>query len=221
MKNLKLYENFSGSVPPKADDLLLEVTGLLGLEKDYLRYKSLSPNRTHFRLNFKGSSSDKTTLLLKLFKERGYSFELFPKLTEHDIKAKILSSRIDYSNPFENMEYGISIIADCIFKETEKRKVCFNLTHETLSCDILGGAMRDILANDFNENNIDILFWNVEYMVAGKFEHTNTYREDGITSLEFTSYETSDNKEYSMSVSASGSFNAGYDLESIEDIDFV
>ena len=77
-----------------------------------------------------------------------------------------------------------------------------------------------VFAKDFNENLIDMLFWNGGYLVTGKFEHTDTYREDGMTELTFESYETSDGKNYAISVSASGSFNAGYELEEIEDIGF-
>ena len=77
-----------------------------------------------------------------------------------------------------------------------------------------------IATKKFDERNIDMLFWNGKYLVTGKFEQADRYKDDGIITLIFDSYETSDNKDYTMSVSASGSFVTGYVVDDILEIDF-
>jgi hypothetical protein len=63
-----------------------------------------------------------------------------------------------------------------------------------------------------------MLFWNGEYLVTGKFQYTDTYTDaEENTTLDFESYETSDDKDYIIYVRATRS---GDELEDIKEIDF-
>lgn len=211
MKNIRLYEEFTGGVIPKESDLANEISEFL----DTRMYRASA----YVQLGKGKYSTDKIIGLIKLLTDNNYKIDTFPKLDEKNLRAMVLTSRIDYSDPFEKMEYGVTILVDCEYKGVNS-KACINITPASLTYRIFGKSMVYVFAKDFNENLIDMLFWNGGYLVTGKFEHTDTYREDGMTELTFESYETSDGKNYAISVSASGSFNAGYELEEIEDIGF-
>ena len=220
MKNIRVYEEFTGSVIPKESDLANEISEFLDITEDFQKKSRMYRASAYVKLGKGKYSSDKIIGLIKLLTDSNYKVDTFPKLDERNLKAMLLTSRIDYSDPFEKMDYGVTILVDCEYKGVNS-KACINITPASLTYRIFGKSMTEISTKDFNENHIDMLFWNGEYLVTGKFEHTDTYREDGMTSLTFESYETSDNKNYVISVGASGSFNAGYDMEEIEDIDFL
>ena len=220
MQNLKLYEEFTGGIIPKESDLANEISEFLDITEDFQKKSRKYRAFAYVQLGRSKYSPDKVIGLIKLLTDNNYKIDTFPKLDEKNLKAMLLTSRIDYSDPFEKMEYGVTILVDCEYKGVNS-KACITITPASLTYKILGRGMEEVSTKEFNENLIDMLFWNGEYLVTGKFEHTDTYREDGMTSLTFESYETSDNKNYVMSVSASGSFNAGYGLEVIEDIDFL
>lgn len=220
MKNIRLYEEFTGGIIPKESDLANEISEFLDITEDFQKKSRKYRAFAYVQLGRGKYSPDKVIGLIKLLTDNNYKIDTFPKLDEKNLKAMLLSSRIDYSDPFEKMEYGVTILVDCEYKGVNS-KACITITPASLTYKILGRGMEEVSTKEFNENLIDMLFWNGEYLVTGKFEHTDTYREDGMTSLTFESYETSDGKEYAMSVSASGSFNAGYELEEVEDIDFL
>lgn len=220
MKNIRLYEEFTGGIIPKESDLANEISEFLDITEDFQKKSRKYRAFAYVQLGRGKYSPDKVIGLIKLLTDNNYKIDTFPKLDEKNLKAMLLTSRIDYSDPFEKMEYGVTILVDCEYKGVNS-KACITITPASLTYKILGRGMEEVSTKEFNENLIDMLFWNGEYLVTGKFEHTDTYREDGMTSLTFESYETSDNKNYVMSVSASGSFNAGYGLEVIEDIDFL
>jgi len=223
MKNIRLYEEFAGGVIPKESDLANEISELcdyLDLTADFLKKSRKYRASAYVKFNNGKYSADKVVALIKLLTDNNYKIDTFPKLDEKNLKAMLLASRIDYSDPFEKMEYGVTILVDCEYKGVNS-KACINITPASLTYKIIGKSMEEISTKDFNENLIDMLFWNGEHLVTGKFEHSDTYREDGMTTLAFESYETSDGKNYIISVGASGSFNAGYELEEIWDIDFL
>jgi hypothetical protein len=220
MKNIRLYEEFTGGIIPKESDLANEISEFLDITEDFQKKSRKYRAFAYVQLGRSKYSPDKVIGLIKLLTDNNYKIDTFPKLDEKNLKAMLLTSRIDYSDPFEKMEYGVTILVDCEYKGVNS-KACITITPASLTYKILGKGMEEVSTKEFNENNIDMLFWNGEYLVTGKFEHTDTYREDGMTSLTFESYETSDNKNYVMSAGASGSWNAGYDLEEIEDIDFL
>ena len=223
MENIRLYEEFTGGVIPKEPDLAKEISELcdyLDLTADFLKKSRKYRASAYVKFNNGKYSADKVVALIKLLTDNNYKVETFPELDEKNLKAMLLVSKIDYSDPFRDMKYGITILVDCEYNG-KNSKACINITPKSLTYRIFGKWMAEVSTKEFNENLIDMLFWNGEYLVTGKFEHTDTYREDGMTSLIFQSYETSDSKEYAMSVDASGSFNAGYELEEVEDIDFL
>jgi hypothetical protein len=221
MKNIKLYEEYTGAAIPNETYLAKEISELFDITEDFRKKRMKNEFSVYVPLSGDSFSTiEKVKDLIKLIKDNNYKIETFPVLSEMGLKAMTLQIRIDYSDPFKDLEYGITILVDCDYKG-QKSKACINITPTAFTYRILRKYMVEITTKDFNENHIDMLFWNGEYLVTGKFEHTDTYREDGMTSLTFESYETSDNKNYVISVSASGSFNAGYELEEIEDIDFL
>lgn len=220
MKNIRLYEEFAGSMIPKESDLANEISGFLDITEDFQKKSRKYRAFSYVQLGKGKYSPDKIIDLIKLLTDNNYKIDTFPKLDERNLKAMLLTSRIDYSDPFEKMEYGVTILVDCEYKGANS-KACINITPASLTYKIFGKWMEEVSTKEFNENLIDMLFWNGEYLVTGKFEHSDTYREDGMTTLAFESYETSDEKNYAMSVSANGSFNAGYELEEIEDISFL
>ena len=220
MKNIRLYEEFSGGVIPKESDLANEISEFLDITDDFQKKSRKHNTFAYVQLGKDKYSPDKVIALIKLLTDNNYKVDTFPLLDEKNLKAILLTSRIDYSDPFEKMEYGVTILVDCEYKGVNS-KACINITPASLTYNILGKSMAEVSTKDFNENLIDMLFWNGEYLVTGEFEHTDTHREDDRTSLDFESYETSDGKNYVIYVSASGSFNAGYELEEIEDIDFL
>lgn len=219
MENIKLYGEFTGGVIPKESDLANEISEFLDITEDFQKKSRMYRASAYVQLGKGKYSTDKIIGLIKLLTDNNYKIDTFPKLDEKNLRAMVLTSRIDYSDPFEKMEYGVTILVDCEYKGVNS-KACINITPASLTYRIFGKSMVYVFAKDFNENLIDMLFWNGGYLVTGKFEHTDTYREDGMTELTFESYETSDGKNYAISVSASGSFNAGYELEEIEDIGF-
>jgi len=219
MKNIRLYEEFTGGVIPKESDLANEISEFLDITEDFQKKSRMYRASAYVQLEKGKYSTDKIIGLIKLLTDNNYKIDTFPKLDEKNLRAMVLTSRIDYSDPFEKMEYGVTILVDCEYKGVNS-KACINITPASLTYRIFDKSMVYVFAKDFNENLIDMLFWNGGYLVTGKFEHTDTYREDGMTELTFESYETSDGKNYAISVSASGSFNAGYELEEIEDIGF-
>jgi hypothetical protein len=220
MKNIRLYEEFTGSVIPKESDLANEISGFLDITEDFKKKSRKHKALAYVQLGNGKYSSDKVIALVKLLKDSNYKVDTFPALDETSLKVMLLASRIDYSDPFKDMEYGVTILVDCEY-QGKNSKACINITPASLTYKIFGKWMAEVSTKEFTENDIDMLFWNGDYLVTGKFEHSDTYREDGMTTLIFQSYETSDGKEYAMSVGASGSFNAGYELEEIEDIDFL
>jgi len=220
MKNIRLYEEFSGRVIPKEPDLANEISEFLDITEDFQKKSRKYKASAYVQLGKDKYSANKVIALIRLLVDNNYKVDTFPALDEVSLKSMVLASKIDYSDPFKGMEYGITILVDCEY-QGKNSKACINITPASLTYRIFGKWMAEVSTKEFNENNIDMLFWNGEYMVTGKFEHTDTYREDGMTSLIFQSYETSDGKEYAMSVGASGSFNAGYELEEVEDIDFL
>ena len=219
MKNIRLYEEFTGGVIPKESDLANEISEFLDITEDFQKKSRMYRASAYVQLGKGKYSTDKIIGLIKLLTDNNYKIDTFPKLDEKNLRAMVLTSRIDYSDPFEKMEYGVTILVDCEYKGVNS-KACINITPASLTYRIFDKSMVYVFAKDFNENLIDMLFWNGGYLVTGKFEHTDTYREDGMAELTFESYETSDGKNYAISVSASGSFNAGYELEEIEDIGF-
>ena len=219
MKNIRLYEEFTGGVIPKESDLANEISEFLDITEDFQKKSRMYRASAYVQLGKGKYSTDKIIGLIKLLTDNNYKIDTFPKLDEKNLRAMVLTSRIDYSDPFEKMEYGVTILVDCEYKGVNS-KACINITPASLTYRIFDKSMVYVFAKDFNENLIDMLFWNGGYLVPGKFEHTDTYREDGMAELTFESYETSDGKNYAISVSASGSFNAGYELEEIEDIGF-
>lgn len=219
MENIRLYEEFTGGVIPKESDLANEISEFLDITEDFQKKSRMYRASAYVQLGKGKYSSDKIIGLIKLLTDSNYKIDTFPKLDERNLRAMLLTSRIDYSDPFEKMEYGVTILVDCEYKGVNS-KACINITPASLIYRIFGKSMVEVFAKDFNENLIDMLFWNGGYLVTGKFEHTDTYREDRMSELTFESYETSDGKNYAISVSASGSFNAGYELEEIEDIGF-
>jgi len=214
MKNLKLYEEFTY---PKEEDLALEIAEFLGTVDIFKNRRIYSSNYT---ANIgKNYPAEKIIELVQFLKEKNYEVEFFTTSDERTLKALMSVSNIDYSNPFDNFEYGLTFT---IMSNFMRYKSCVNIHKGIFSYDVLDKSrMREITFNDFNENHIEMLFWNGKNMVTGKFEHADTYRDDEMTTLIFDSYETSDSQNYSMSVSAEGSFNAGYDLGDIEEIDFL
>lgn len=223
MKNLKLYEEFDSPIIPKESDLATEVSDFFGMKINRgVNVTAFNSSRSDFQKNY---SADKVAGFIKYLEGKNYKVEIFPTMDTRTINAMMLASKIDFSDPFKGLEYGITVLVDCEFKGT-LHKACINIRVEksaSLRYDILPFSkyMTSVSIKEFNENNIDMLFWNGEYLVTGNFEHTDTYKDDGMISLTFESYETSDNKNYVMTVGASGSWNAGYDLEEIEDIDFL
>lgn len=218
MKNVKLYEEFTGNIIPDESVLANQIAEFLDITADF--QKSRGSNRAlsaYVSLSGGKYSNDKLTGLIKLLKDNNYKIET--SVDEMTLKAMILSSRIDYSDPFKYTDYGMTILVDCKHKG-EISKVCINITSTSFSYEILGKRMEMIATKKFDERNIDMLFWNGKYLVTGKFEQADSYRDDGIITLIFDSYETSDNKDYTMSVSASGSFVTGYEVEDILEIDF-
>jgi hypothetical protein len=213
MQNLKLYEEFSH---PKEEDLALEIAEFFDAVDIFKRKRYGQKFKAKLGKNY---TPEKIISLIGSLKEKNYEIELYPNMDERALRALISASNIDYSNPIENLEYGLTII---IVSNFMRYKSCINIHNGIVSYDVLNkSSMQEIALNEFNENNIEMLFWNGKNMVTGKFEQTEIFREDGMTTLIFESYETSDGEEYVMSVSATGSFNAGYDLEDIEDIDFL
>ena len=227
MENIKLYEEFTGVTIPNEPDLAKEISELFDITEDFRKARIEKRSRFYsslFRVYVplsrnRISTIEKVKELIKLLKDNNYKIETFPVLSEMSLKAMTLQIRIDYSNPFKDLEYGITILVDCVHNG-QKYKACINISSTGFSYEILGKRMEMIEAKIFDEYLIDMLFWNGEYLVTCKFRHDKTYREDGIT-LEFVSHETSDDKDYVMYVSATGSFNAGYELEDIQEIDFV
>jgi len=86
---------------------------------------------------------------------------------------------------------------------------------------VLGDPMQEVSIKKWNENAIEMIFWNGEYLVTGEFDQVDVYRDDDIVSINFESSETSDGKSYILSVNATGSWSAGYDLGDIEYLDFA
>lgn len=227
MKNIRLYEEFTGFTIPNEPDLAKEISELFDITEDFRKARTEKGSRFYsslFSVYVPISGSRLSTIgkvkdLIKLIKDNNYKIETFPVLSEIGLNAMALQIRIDYSDPFKDLEYGITILVDCDYRG-QKSKACINISPTSFSYKLLGKWMEEISTKEFNENLIDMLFWNGGYLVTGKFEHTETHREEGIT-LDFESYETSDGKDYIMNVSAGGSFNAGYELETIEEIDFI
>jgi hypothetical protein len=219
MKNIKLYEEFTGNIIPDESVLANQIAEFLDITADF--QKSRGSNRAlSAYVNLSGGkySNDKLTGLIKLLKDNNYKIET--SVDEMTLKAMILSSRIDYSDPLKHMDYGMTILVDCKYKG-EISKACINITSKSFTYEILGKWMEMIETKKFDERNIDMLFWNGKYLVTGKFEQTDRYIDDGIITLTFDSYETSDNKDYIMSVNAIGSpETGGYELEDIVEIDF-
>ena len=220
MKNIRLYEEFAGGVIPKEPDLANEISEFLDITEDFKKKSRKYKASAYVQLGKDKYSANKVIALIRLLVDNNYKVDTFPALDETSLKVMFLSSKIDYSDPFKGMEYGITILVDCEY-QGKNSKACINITPASLTYRIFGKWMTEVSIKEFNENNIDMLFWNGDYLVTGTFEHGDTYREDGMTTLIFESYETSDGKEYAMSVGASGSFNAGYELEEIEDISFL
>ena len=219
MKNIKLYEEFTGATIPNESDLAKEISEIFDITDDFRKKSTRYRDFAYVQLGRGKYSPDKVIGLIKLLTDNNYKIDTFPKLDEKNLKTMLLTSRIDYSDPFEKMEYGVTILVDCEYKGVNS-KACITITTASLTYKILGKWMEEVSTKEFNENLIDMLFWNGEYLVTGKFEQADSYRDDGIITLIFDSYETSDNKDYSMSVSASGSFVTGYEVEDILEIDF-
>ena len=220
MKNVKLYEEFTGNIIPKESDLAKEISEILDITDDFRKRRR--ENKFSFYVPLLGdrfSIIEKVKDLIKFLRDNNYKIETFPILSEMSLKTMTLQIRADLFNPFKNLDYGINILVDCVH-DGQKYKACINITSTGFSYEMLGKEMETIATKEFDPDLIDILFWNGEYLVTGKFEYTDTYTDaEEKTTLDFESYETSDGKDYIMYARATISGDEVKEMK-IKKIDF-
>jgi hypothetical protein len=213
MKNIKLFEDFNNT--PDFNDVVEEI--LKFLEKD--KSDVIAVNKTNLTIQ-KAFDSVNFFDLYKFLNKLGYKIEMYPKISQSSMDSRFAVSKINYASPIDDLEYGLTLLIDSKLGE-KSIKTCINIFENSISIISLGKFMQEILIKKINDREIDLLFWNGSYLVTGEFEHNETHREDGMISLDFESYETSDRRDYILSTTASGSWAAGYDVEEIDYIDFI
>jgi hypothetical protein len=115
MKNVKLYEEFTGNIIPKESDLAKEISEILGITDDFRKRRR--ENKFRFYVPLLGdrfSIIEKVKDLIKFLRDNNYKIETFPILSEMSLKAMTLQIRADLFNPFKNLDYGINILVDCV-----------------------------------------------------------------------------------------------------------
>ena len=222
MKNIKLFEEFNETPIPQEKDLVLQIVDFLGLTDKFKSHRRPHWDTSSSFIQRKAFGEVYPSELYQFLLDQGYPVSTYPELSPSAMKATSLMSRINYSNNFdkESDGYAFIILIDCLFNN-KKAKTCLAISGEDLSISVLGTSMQEVSIRNWHENAIEMIFWNGEQLVTGEFDQVDVYRDDDIISINFESAETSDGKSYILSVGASGSWAAGYDLGEIEYLDFA
>jgi hypothetical protein len=213
MKNVKLFEEFNSNTLPKASQLKEECLNFLGLTDEF---KKRNWRGSKFYLD-KGVEYRKFLDFIDFLLDKGYSITTYPEKLGKDTKSAKVLYKMNMTIP-DNGGYSPVVIIDCLDDNGTKTKYYFSPDGDS---SINFGSLRpyDILETPvFTSNDIECLFWDGDDFVEGKFEHTETDQDYEIISMFYESYETSNSKVYSMTVSGSGSEYEGYQPEDIEDI---
>jgi len=222
MKNIKLFEEFDGKNIPQERDLVLQIIDFLDLSNEFGTYRRPHWDKSSSFHNEKAFTSSSVFELYQFLIDQGYSVSTYPELSLSALKARFLMSRVSYSNSLdeESNGYAFIILIDCTFNN-KPAKTCLAISGDSLSISVLGKSMEEVSIKKWNENAIEMIFWNGEYLVTGEFDQVDVNRDDDIISINYESSETSDGKSYILSVSANGSWAAGYHLGDIEYLDFA
>jgi hypothetical protein len=222
MKNIKLFEEFNGKNIPQEKDLVLQIVDFLGLTDKFKSHRRPYWDKSSSFIQREAFGNVYPSELYQFLLDQGYSVSTYPELSPSAMKATSLMGKISYSNNFEGQSdgYAFIILIDCTFNN-KQAKTCLVISGEDLSISVLGDPMQEVSIKKWNENAIEMIFWNGEYLVTGEFDQVDVYRDDDIVSINFESSETSDGKSYILSVNATGSWSAGYDLGDIEYLDFA
>lgn len=213
MKNIKLFEEFNSNPLPKASQLREECLDFLDLTEEF---NKRNWRGSKFYLG-KGVEYRKFLDFLDFLSDKGYSITTYPEKLGKDTKSAKILYRINMAIP-DNGDYSPVVIIDCLDDNGAKSKYYFSLEGYN---SISFGSLRpyDVLQTPvFTSSDIECLFWDGNDFIEGKFEHTETDQDYEIISMFYESYETSNSKKYSMTVSGSGGESEGYQPEDIEDI---
>ncbi len=213
MKNIKLFEEFNNNTLPKASQLKEECLDFLGLTDEF---NKRDRRGSRFYLD-KGVEYRKFIDFIDFLSDKGYNIITYPEnLGKYTKSAKTLY-KMNMTIP-DNGGYSPVVIIDCLDHNGAKAKYYFSPEGDN---SISFGSLRpyDVLETPvFTSGEIECLFWDGNDFIEGKFEHTETDRDYEIISMFYESYETSNSKKYSMTVSGSGGEYEGYQPEDIEDI---
>ncbi len=224
MVNLKMFEEYSSS-QPKTMELLMSQT-----------LEFLIPDENPETLNLKRKRSfpyKPTTSTFKTAKklekkltEYGYSVTYYPKLSDQENKLLAIKNRLDYSDEI-GWDYGPLLLVE--LSGSEKCAIYLDKGDKqgkhSVHFQKIERGFEVIYFKKATESEIHCLFWNEKEMVEGKFEDVDRHiepgkdREDPIY-ITFVSYETSDKKEYFIEGEFYGTYEAGYEFESIYDMGF-
>lgn len=221
MKNIKLFEEFSGKNIPQERDLVLQIVDFLGISGQFNAHKRPHWDKSSSFYSKKAFDEVSPEELYKFLSDQGYSISTYPKLSPSAIKSKILMNKINYSKGFgdETDGYAFIILIDCIFND-KRAKTCLTILDDSLGILVLGKSMNDVSIKEWNDRSVEMIFWNGDYLVTGEFEVEDVNRDGEIVTIDFVSVVTSDNRKYDLSVSADGSWAAGYELQDIEYLDY-
>jgi hypothetical protein len=213
MKNVKLFEEFNNNHLPKESQLKEECLEFLGLTEEFnkLRWRG-----SKFYLT-KGVEYRKFLDFIDFLLDKGYNIITYPEKLGKDTKSAKVLYKMNMTIPSNN-GYSPVVIIDCLDDNGAKIKYYFSSESER---SFYFGRLRpyDVLETPvFTSREIECLFWDGNDFIEGKFEHTETDRDYEIISMFYESYETSNSKKYSMTVSGSGGEYEGYQPEDIEDI---
>jgi len=211
MWNLKLFEEFNSNPLPKASQLKEECLDFLGLTDEFNKWDWRG---SKFHLN-KGVEYRKFIDFLDFLLDKGYNITTYPEKLGKDTKSAKVLYKMNMTIP-DNGGYSPVVIIDCLDNNGIKAKYYFCPEGDN---SIHFGSLRpyDVLQTPvFTSSDIECLFWDGDDFVEGKFEHTETDHDYEIISMFYESYETSNSKVYSMTVSGSGGEYEGYQPEDIE-----